>query len=852
MPRIQEYTQQVLPQGEAGGRRASGEDMGADIGRSIVGLANSAATFMAHERKLEEQKEVSDLRAKITEWQLTKAEEFDELTKTARPGDDIVGTMKESAKTDLETFRSSYKTRAAQDYINTHIGATTNHYLTRSISLQSTLAAQKAKNDEEVAIQNSGNIVRKNPDMYSFVVAGMEHDYTNKAGSHAKLNYETSSNLFEFGKKKIAWDAATGTVENPAARAKYLAPINKYTSRGFDSIANYMIDKHEGGFVEDDNGKGNTKHGINISSNPEVDVKNLTKEGAKQIYRTKYWDAVGVGSVSPEFQPLVFDAAVNQGQSFAKQLISAIDGGATKDDIIALRKAAYQSSVDNNENNRKYLKGWIARVDSMAKIENKPEDGDVTEMVDNADPWFNELSTERKLQFLNMVKQKEKVESVSADKTLRKIIQDHITHMLNTQELPAKPLTLANFRGNDDAFEEYSAMMEATKAMAAVRTSPPAEQIKLLEALKPKESLIPGLETKQWKIYNAAVKMKDASDDNRRKDPMGEAEKSKLLGDKNVTFSNWNPTNFDTFFTEMKSQIVNAETVADIYKTPLTYGSNQWKEWASKNFNGMNYEAQFAFLKQSKKELGVEKTMNLLDSMGKGDSVSKVIANIDLDRGDNAIIARTMMLGRSYLNPAGKLEAGEKGEAGAAKSVLPQFKDARRLVGEKLKGLSGYPEEAMGRITESAMAYYVGSQRVNESAGNLSLDKKNSGNHTLFNEAVDKIFGKPEKFGQEMTIKPIGMSSTAFRTNIMRELKTVAPELNAQTIGLRAHPSGGYIVTQGGSDAVPDGKGGWKQVILNPSKYKSPESKKGSFKSKVMDEETLLLLQKSISNESLF
>ena len=86
----------------------------------------------------------------------------------------------------------------------------------------------------------------------------------------------------------------------------------------------------------------------------------------------------------------------------------------------------------------------------------------------------------------------------------------------------------------------------------------------------------------------------------------------------------------------------------------------------------------------------------------------------------------------------------------------------------------------------------------------------------------------------------------------MRELKTVAPELNAQTIGLRAHPSGGYIVTQGGSDAVPDGKGGWKQVILNPSKYKSPESKKGSFKSKVMDEETLLLLQKSISNESLF
>jgi lysozyme family protein len=69
---------------------------------------------------------------------------------------------------------------------------------------------------------------------------------------------------------------------------------------------------HEGGYVNDPQDPGGeTNWGISKRSYPNVDIKNLTREGAKAIYLKDFWTPLGDAPVAIKFQ--VFDFAVNGG-----------------------------------------------------------------------------------------------------------------------------------------------------------------------------------------------------------------------------------------------------------------------------------------------------------------------------------------------------------------------------------------------------------------------------------------------------------------------------------------------------------------------------------------------------------
>ena len=58
----------------------------------------------------------------------------------------------------------------------------------------------------------------------------------------------------------------------------------------FDDIIEVVLE-HEGGYVHDPKDLGGeTNFGIAKRFYPDVDIKNLTKEQAKQIYKKDYWD----------------------------------------------------------------------------------------------------------------------------------------------------------------------------------------------------------------------------------------------------------------------------------------------------------------------------------------------------------------------------------------------------------------------------------------------------------------------------------------------------------------------------------------------------------------------------------
>ena len=95
-----------------------------------------------------------------------------------------------------------------------------------------------------------------------------------------------------------------------------------------------LILKHEGGYVNNpaDPG-GETNFGICKRSYPNVDIKNLTKEKAAEIYLTDYWQKINGDALDYRVGLCVFDSAVNQGVGFAtKALQKAI--GVTADGVI--------------------------------------------------------------------------------------------------------------------------------------------------------------------------------------------------------------------------------------------------------------------------------------------------------------------------------------------------------------------------------------------------------------------------------------------------------------------------------------------------------------------------------------
>lgn len=125
---------------------------------------------------------------------------------------------------------------------------------------------------------------------------------------------------------------------------------------------------YEGGYVEDDAGKGPSNFGINKTANPDVDVKNLTKDKARELYKKRYWDAIGgdaLAAKDPALATVAFDTAVNMGVSKANQLVAQSKGDPSA--LLGLRQQHYDTLVKKDpEKFAPFEKGWKARVADLA------------------------------------------------------------------------------------------------------------------------------------------------------------------------------------------------------------------------------------------------------------------------------------------------------------------------------------------------------------------------------------------------------------------------------------------------------------------------------------------------------
>lgn len=151
----------------------------------------------------------------------------------------------------------------------------------------------------------------------------------------------------------------------------------------FDQAFKVVIG-HEGGYVNHPNDPGGeTKYGISKRAYPNEDIKSLTLDRAKEIYKRDYWDKGKTDKLPKEIRYAYFDMAVNSGVRTAiKTLQSAC--GITDDGVIGPqtlmhseklklsdflfeRALFYMRITGNKPKLSVFLKGWANRLESIKK-----------------------------------------------------------------------------------------------------------------------------------------------------------------------------------------------------------------------------------------------------------------------------------------------------------------------------------------------------------------------------------------------------------------------------------------------------------------------------------------------------
>ena len=151
-----------------------------------------------------------------------------------------------------------------------------------------------------------------------------------------------------------------------------------------------FILRHEGGYVNDsDDPGGETKFGISKRSYPNLDIKNITKQQATEIYERDFYNKVRGDDLPVWLALMVTDFAVNAGikpaVAILQRLVNETDDGIMGKKTIAAckskasrtlrqqyttgREAYYAALVARKPTMKKFLNGWKNRTkdcDSLA------------------------------------------------------------------------------------------------------------------------------------------------------------------------------------------------------------------------------------------------------------------------------------------------------------------------------------------------------------------------------------------------------------------------------------------------------------------------------------------------------
>lgn len=171
----------------------------------------------------------------------------------------------------------------------------------------------------------------------------------------------------------------------------------------FDAAIEEVLRAEGGLLIDPGEGSGGANMGVSLTvlrehrKNPKLtleDLKNLTVDEAKEIYKEKYWDKLGLDQVQGKLSAiLILDQAVNRGLGGVKDLLvkslnyrsktsftkdtpmsEIIDVINTVPDRTFLRRTLgdaqweYVEIAFNNPEKKRWLRGWLIRTHNLYKL----------------------------------------------------------------------------------------------------------------------------------------------------------------------------------------------------------------------------------------------------------------------------------------------------------------------------------------------------------------------------------------------------------------------------------------------------------------------------------------------------
>lgn len=152
-------------------------------------------------------------------------------------------------------------------------------------------------------------------------------------------------------------DAAGTIYERDSSGAPSTATPNPAAPEGFEHAVSTVL-ANEGGFAPKDmNGKP-VNFGINQGANPDLKVKDLTREQAIQIYHDRYWVPSGAESLPANMQTPYFDVYIRN-PKFAKVALAKSGGDPAK--FMDLADNYFGGLAKNNPSAKRYAQAWANR-----------------------------------------------------------------------------------------------------------------------------------------------------------------------------------------------------------------------------------------------------------------------------------------------------------------------------------------------------------------------------------------------------------------------------------------------------------------------------------------------------------
>lgn len=164
----------------------------------------------------------------------------------------------------------------------------------------------------------------------------------------------------------------------------------------FDRMVNFVLqwevvrDRQGNVIAEEDpdDPGGLTKYGIDKAAHPNVDIRNLTEEEAKEIYYRDYYLASGADKFPDGIADIVFDISVNNGKDRAIKILqeavgTTVDGVLGPETIarvntasreqtmmamLSAREQLYRNIAANRSASQKFLGGWLNRNNALREF----------------------------------------------------------------------------------------------------------------------------------------------------------------------------------------------------------------------------------------------------------------------------------------------------------------------------------------------------------------------------------------------------------------------------------------------------------------------------------------------------